>query len=269
MVSLNKILQRIRFRIRPFHAIQKKQTVEEGRLICDLEENTTPNGQKVNCLQATPPLCQEKLICETFFLPSNLGGRPLILKELKQKRREIVKPVLIVATVLFVLAVMAATGFTKIESLWFIFPLSGIRVSTLATAIACFAIVLFLQRSNTLKSVYYALLAVIFPMALFEITWYYSAAAFRAWDLRIMQFAALFGWVLLGISAIIHKRPPKISLLLYGIFAFSFSIWIGTGFTFNDLGNTSFSASAEILNVVSKGALFFAYAFHIGGTKFN
>ena len=193
------------------------------------------------------------------------------MKELKQKRREIVKPVLIVAAVLIVLAVMVATGFAKIENLWFIFPLSGIRVSTVATAIACFAIVLFLQRRNTLKSVYYALLAVIVPMALFEIMWYYSAAAFRGWDLRIMQFAALFGWVLLGISAIIRKSPSKISILLYGIFAFSFAIWLATGFVFNDLGNSSFSASAEILNVVSKGALFFAYAFHIGevGIRFK
>jgi hypothetical protein len=186
------------------------------------------------------------------------------LKELKQKRTEIVKPILIVAIVLIVLAVMVKTGFAKIESLWFIFPLSGIRVSTVVTAIACFAIVLFFQRRSTLKSVYYALLAVIVPMALFEIMWYYSAAAFRGWDLRIMQFAALFGWVLLGISVIFRYRPPKISILLYGIFAISFAIWLGTGFTFNDIGNSSFSASAEVLNVVSKGALFFAYAFHIG-----
>ena len=177
---------------------------------------------------------------------------------------EIIKPVLIVAAVLIVLALMAATGFTKIESLWFIFPLSGIRVTTLATAITCFAIVLFLQRRNTLKSVYYAFLAVIVPMALFEIMWYYSAAAFRGWDLRIMQFAALFGWVLLGISVVIHKSPLKISILLYGIFAFSFAIWLATGFAFNDLGNSSFSVSAEILNVVNKSALFFAYAFQIG-----
>ena len=164
----------------------------------------------------------------------------------------------------FLLAGMAATGFAKIESLWFIFPLSGIRVSTGTTAIACFAIVLFLQRRNTLKSVYYALLAVIVPMASFEIMWYYSAAAIKGWDLKIMQFAALFGWVLLGISAIIRKNPPKISILLYGIFAFSFAVWLATGFAFNDLSNSSFSVSAEILNVVSKGALFFAYALHIG-----
>ena len=182
---------------------------------------------------------------------------------------EIVKPVLILAAALIVLAVMVAVGFAKIESLWFIFPLSGIRISTVATAIACFAIVLFLQRRNTLKSIYYALLAVIVPMAIFEIMWYYSAAAFHGWDLRIMQFAALFGWVLLGISAVFHKRPPRISMLLYGIFAISFAIWLGTGFSFNDLGNPSFSLSAEILNVVSKGALFFAYAIHVGNVGFR
>ena len=47
------------------------------------------------------------------------------------KRIEKIKQFLIVAAVLVVLAVMVATGFAKIESLWFVFPLSGIRISTL------------------------------------------------------------------------------------------------------------------------------------------
>ena len=185
------------------------------------------------------------------------------MKELKQKLKETVKPVLIIAAVLLVLVVMVAIGFARIESLWFIFPLSGIRVSTVAAAIACFAFVLFLQRQNTLKSVYYAFLAVIVPMALFEIIWYYSAAAYRGWDLKIMEFGALFGWVLLGIITVIRIKPPKISIFLYGIFAFSFAMWLASGFAFNDLGNSSFSVSAEILNILSKSTLFFGYAFHI------
>jgi hypothetical protein len=192
-----------------------------------------------------------------------------ILNELKQKRREILKPILIVAAVLIILTLMVTTGFARIESLWFIFPLSEIRISTLTTAIACFAFVLFLQRRNTLKAVYYALLAVIIPMALFEIIWYYSAATFNGWDLRIMQFTALFGWVLLGISAVFRKRPPRISIILYGAFAVSFAIWLGTGFKFNDLGSPSFSFSAEVLNVFSKTALFLAYAIHIGNVGFG
>ena len=94
------------------------------------------------------------------------------MKDSIEKRTGIIKPVLILTALLIALALMVATGFAKIEKLWFIFPLSGIRISTLAAGIACFAIVLFLQRRNTLKSVYYALLAVIVPMALFEIMWY-------------------------------------------------------------------------------------------------
>ena len=192
-----------------------------------------------------------------------------VLKEILRIDKEILKPILIVATVLTIIALMVATGFAKIESLWFIFPLSGIRISTLIVATACFAFVLFLHKTNTLKSLYYALLAVIVPMALFEIIWYYSAAAFNGYDLRIMQFAALFGWVLLGISAVFHKRPPRISLLLYGIFTISFVIWLGTGFNFNYLGSPSFSFFGEVLNVVSKTALFLAYAFHIGNVRFG
>ena len=106
-----------------------------------------------------------------FFSLERNRGLTIILKELKQKLKETVKPVLILAAVLLVLAVMVTTGFARTESIWFIFPLSGIRISTVATAIACSAIVLFLHRRNTLKSVYYALLAVIFPLALFEIMW--------------------------------------------------------------------------------------------------
>jgi hypothetical protein len=182
---------------------------------------------------------------------------------------EIVKPVLIVVSALVVLVVMILAGLGKVEGLWLIFPLSGIRISTAATAIACFAIVLFLQRKNTLKSIYYALLAVIVPLASFEIIWYYSAAVLRGWDLKIMEFGALFGWVLLGISAVFHTRPSRTAMILYGAFAISFAIWLGSGFTFNDLSNPSFSVSAEVFSVFTKSALFFAYAVHIGRVGLN
>jgi hypothetical protein len=188
---------------------------------------------------------------------------------LKQKSLELVKPILIVVSLLIALIAMIETGWVKIESLWFVFPFSGIRVSTLLTAIACFALVLFLQRKNTLKSVYYASLAVIFSMGLFEILWYYSAAAYRGWDLRIFEFAALSGWVLLGIREVFRKRPPKVSIMLYGVFVVSMIIWLAIGFPFNDLGNSSFSVSAEILNELSKTSLFIAYALHVGSIKGN
>jgi len=186
----------------------------------------------------------------------------LILKAFKEAA--IVKPVLILAVALVILAVMVLVGFAKIESLWFVFPLSGIRISTLATAFVCFAVVLFLQRSSTVKSVCYGLLAVIFPMAVFEIMWYYSAAVLNNWDLRIMQFAALFGWVLLGLVPVVRRRPNRLSLVLYGVFILVFAVWVATGFKYNDLGDSSFSLSAEAFNVGSKSALFLAYAFHIG-----
>jgi hypothetical protein len=176
-------------------------------------------------------------------------------------------PFLLFAAVLIALAVMMITGFGKVESLWIVFPLSGIRISTLAALLVSFALVLWLQRKNTLKSIYFAILAVIVPMALFEITWFYTAAAIRGWDLRILQFAALFGWVLLGIREVYRKRPPKISFLLYGTFIVSMGVWIATGFSFNDLSNPSFSFSSEALNVLTKSTLIFGFAIHIGTTK--
>ena len=177
---------------------------------------------------------------------------------------QIVKPALIVLAVVITLVIMVEIGWAKIDDLWVIFPASGIRISTVVTAISCFALVLFLQRANTLKSVYYASLAVVFSMGLFEIIWYFTAAAFRGWDLRVFEFAALSGWVFLGIREVYRKRPSKLSTALYGVFAVTMIIWIGTGFQFNDAGNPSFSISAEILNVLSKATLFIAYALHIG-----
>jgi hypothetical protein len=177
---------------------------------------------------------------------------------------QIIKPVFIVLAVAVILVVMVESGWAKIEDLWLIFPPSGIRISTVITAIGCFALVLFLQQYNTLKSIYLASLAVVFSMGLFEIIWYYTAAAFRGWDLRVFEFAALSGWVFLGVREGFRKRPSKLSIVFYGVFVVSMVIWISTGFQFNDAGNPSFSISAEILNVVSKAALFIAYALHIG-----
>ena len=186
------------------------------------------------------------------------------LRTPKMKLKELAQPILIIIAILLALAVMTATGFAKIESFWFIFPFSGIRISTLTAALVCFTVVLFLQKKHTWKSIYYAFLAFIVPMALFEVFWYYSAALLNHWDWRIMQFVALFGWILLGIREVYRTRPPRISLLFYAFFIFSFAIWLGTGFKFNDLNSQSFSLSAEALNVFSKTALFFAFALHIG-----
>ena len=186
---------------------------------------------------------------------------------LKHNDKQTIKPVLIVVSILITLIVTVATRWAKIERIWLVFPFSEIRISTVIIALACFALVLFMQRGNTLKSIYYASLGVVFSLALFEILWYYSAAAAGGWDLRIFQFSALFGWVVLGIREVFPKRPPKVSVVLYGVFVISMAIWVGTGFSFNDLSNPSFSVSAEVLNVLAKASLFVAYAFHIGSAK--
>ncbi len=176
-------------------------------------------------------------------------------------------PFLAFASALVVLAALLAFGVAKVESLWIVFPLSGMRISTMITLLCCFGLVLWLQRKSPLKAIYYAILAVLVPMGLFEILWFYSAAIFRGWDLRILQFAALFGWVLLGIREVYNKRPPKISILFYLAFIVSMIVWITTGFYFNDLGNPAFSWQAEALNVFSKATLFFGFAMHIGTVK--
>ena len=184
-----------------------------------------------------------------------------------KKYSQLIKPALIVFAAIIALIVSLTVGYVKIQGIWFIFSFSGIRISTLFAAYASFALVLFMQRKNTVKSIYYAVLAVVFSTGLFEILWYYSAAAYRGWDLRFFAFATLFGWVLLGIREVYNKRPPKVARILYLVFVVTMLVWLASGFSFNDLGSASFSVSDEILNVVSKTALFFAFAIHIGSVK--
>jgi hypothetical protein len=41
-------------------------------------------------------------------------------------------------------------------------------------------------------------------------------------------------------------------------------LWVGTGFEFNNIENSSISISGEILNITSKASLAIAYSLHIG-----
>jgi hypothetical protein len=178
--------------------------------------------------------------------------------------KQAVKSALIVLAVLLVFAGLVVSGYVKVEGIWFIFSFSEIRITTMVVALACFAFVLYLNRKNTLKSLYYASLTVVFSMSLFEIVWYFSAATFKGWDLHVFQFAALFGWVALGIREVFKVHPKKISIALYLVFAVSFVLWIASGFSFNDPGYFSFSITGEVFNVTAKTSLFLGYAFHIG-----
>jgi hypothetical protein len=157
-----------------------------------------------------------------------------------------------------------ATDYVKVESVWFVSSFTTIRVSTVITAFACFASVLFMLRKNALKSIYYASLAVIFSMGLYEFVWYNLGVVMKGFELLFWPFAALFGWILLGIKEIYPRRPPRLSAALYAIYLASMIVWIGTGFVFNDLGNPNFSIYGEVFNIVSKAALPMAYALHIG-----
>jgi hypothetical protein len=58
-----------------------------------------------------------------------------------------------------------------------------------------------------------------------------------------------------------------LSIVLYGVFIATMVLWVETGFNVNYLGNASFSIVGEALNVVSKGALAFAFAVHIGSKR--
>ena len=156
----------------------------------------------------------------------------------------------------------------KIEGLWFVFPYVGsIRVSTIATAVVCFLLVLFLTRKNRLKSVYYATLTVIFSIGLYELVWYNSAVVLDGWEQRNWAFAALLGWVFLGAREVFRTKPPRISIALYTLYVTSMITWISLGFKFNAPGTDNYDFVGETFNVISKFSLPIAYAFHIALAK--
>jgi hypothetical protein len=160
-------------------------------------------------------------------------------------------------------ALLAAHAVT-VEGIWFVFSITNIRITTLATAFFVFGLVLFLQGRIRWKPLYYALLAVIFFMGLYEIVWYYVAAYLFSYDLRIFEFAALEGWIVLCIREVYPTKPPKVSLALYALFAASMTLWVATGFEVNNIGQSGFSIFGEALNEVSKTSLALGFAFHIG-----
>jgi hypothetical protein len=150
--------------------------------------------------------------------------------------------VLVVFLFFGIIFAVVASNFAKIEGLWFVFPYVGsIRISTVVTAVACFMLVLFLTRKNGLKSVYYASLAVVFSMGLYELVWWNSAVVLANWEPRNWAFAALLGWVFLGVREVFRTRPPTISIALYGTYVVSMITWIGLGFKFSVFGTSTYA----------------------------
>jgi hypothetical protein len=179
-------------------------------------------------------------------------------------RRHLFIVILGVVVLVAAFSVLLAAHVVSVEGVRFVFQGGNIRVSTVITAIFCFVLVLFMQKRIFWKPLYYGLLAVIFFLALYEIIWYYLAAFSFGYDLRLFQFAALAGWVLLCFREVFSVKPPKVSLVLYGLFVIALLLWVATGFEVNTYGDAKFSVVGEIFNVVSKAALALAYAVHIG-----
>jgi hypothetical protein len=174
----------------------------------------------------------------------------------------------LVVFLFFGILAIVASNFAKVEGLWFVFPYVGaVRISTVVTALACFMLVLFLTRKNGLKSVYYASLAVVFSMGLYELVWWNSAVVLANWEPRNWAFAALLGWVFLGVREVFRTRPPTISIALYGTYVVSMITWIGLGFKFSVFGTSTYNFAGETFNLISKLSLPIAYAFHIAFAK--
>jgi hypothetical protein len=71
--------------------------------------------------------------------------------------------------------------------------------------------------------------------------------------------------VLLGIREVYHKRPPRVSMALYGASVVSIILYVATGFEVNFTQHPDIHILGEVFNVMSKTAL--AFALHIGLKK--
>ena len=182
-------------------------------------------------------------------------------------RKNLLNIFVVVVIIIASISVLLATHFIFIDGMRFVFSTVSIRISTVITGIVCFGLVLFLQGRILWKPLYYAVLAVIFFLSLYEIVWYYLAAFSFGYELRIFQFAALAGWVLLGVREVYPRKPRKISLMLYGFFVAIMVVWVATGFDVNSYGDANFSIAGEVFNEASKAALALGYAVHIGTKK--
>jgi hypothetical protein len=171
--------------------------------------------------------------------------------------------VIIIASI----SVLIATHVISINGMRFVFSTVNIRISTVITGIVCFGLVLFLQGRILWKPLYYAILVVVFFLSLYEIVWYYLAAFSFGYELRIFQFAALGGWVLLGAREVYPRKPPKVSLMFYVFFVAIMVVWVATGFEVNSFGDAKFSIAGEVFNEASKAALALGFAVHIGTKK--
>jgi hypothetical protein len=171
---------------------------------------------------------------------------------------------LFVVAVLAVFAVLIEADIVVVVGVWLVFPFSNLRISTLLTILTCFLLVLFLQGKILWRPLYFAILAVIFFLALYEIVWYNLAVHYSGFEPRYFEFAALAGWVLLCVREVYPQKPSKLSIVLYGLYVVCMVLWVATGFQVNYLGSAELSITGEVFNVVSKAALGLAFAIHIG-----
>lgn len=183
------------------------------------------------------------------------------------EKRHFRNVLLLTLTIVAAFSAVLAAGLVRVEGIWFVFPSSEMRISTLATVFLVFALVLLLQGRIRWKPFYYAWLAVIFFLGFYEIVWYYVAVPFFGYDLRLFAFAALAGWIVLCVREVYSVKPSKRSICLYTVFAATMVLWVAAGFPVNSPGQPGFSITGEIFNEVSKTSLGLAFAFHIGAKK--
>lgn len=182
-------------------------------------------------------------------------------------KRNLIQIGFFVLVIIVIFFVLTATGLFTFEGLWLVTSTSNIRISTVITIIFCFTLVLALQGKIFWRPLYYAILAIIFSLGLYEIVWYNMAVYYSHFDPRVFEFSALTLCVLFCIKEVYPQKPPRLSIVLYGIFIICMILWGETGFKVNYLGDANFSTTGEVFNIVSKASLAIAFAIHIGSKK--
>ena len=131
--------------------------------------------------------------------------------------------------------------------------IGSMRTTTFLTAIVLFAFLVWRTRKP-----WTALVSVIAWASLYEILWYLTGVVVHqfSWTHAFWLTGALVAWPVLA-----HVQGVRPNRWLFVAFAVAWSLWMLSGFHFNDLNaQRPFDFIAEFLNVLTKTLLAIAYA---------
>ena len=161
---------------------------------------------------------------------------------------------------------------------WLVVPIIGhIRITTVFTFVAAFFCVICRFRSRLKDAFYQAVVLVGFATSIYEIVFNLVAAYvfLKTIDsfiqhLLIWHYIMAGGWLILGFRQARQSFvSTKASIILFIVCLFAWILWVSIGFPYNIPSSATLNLHGEILNIVTKATLPFAYALGLQPNRSN